>query len=147
MATANITTPTHPPRNTGGLDTVLAELDAAIGILSRQPETDTAATSAMIHASTARAVLRDAIQGRSVDDPVVIQNMSGIKVSTSDVRAIINQVANAYPELRGAMEAASHLIVHLETLRHETLLPLALGNLAAVETLLKLKAKVEVSHA
>lgn len=61
MATANITTPTHPPRNMGGLDTVLVELDAAIGILSRQPEEDTAATAAMIHASTARAVLRDAL--------------------------------------------------------------------------------------
>lgn len=145
MATANITT--HKNANIpGGIETVLAELDATISILSRQPEADTVATSAMIHASTARAVLRDVIQGHSVDEPVVIQNMIGIKVSTSDVRAIINQVANAYPELRGAMEAASHLIVHLETLRHEALLPLSLGRLDDVKYYLKQRVMVEVSH-
>lgn len=145
MATANITTHENA-KIPGGIETVLAELDATIRILSRQPETDTAATSAMIHASTARAVLRDVIQGHSVDEPVVIQNMSGIKVSTSDVRAIINQVANAYPELRGAMEAASQLIVHLETLRHEALLPLSLGRLDDVKYYLKQRVMVEVSH-
>lgn len=56
MATANITTPKTAP---SGMELVLAELDATISILSHQPESDTAATHAMLRASTARAVLRD----------------------------------------------------------------------------------------
>lgn len=97
MATANITTPTHPPRNTGGLDTILAELDAAIGNLSHRPESDTVATHAMLRASTARAILRDIIHGHSVDEPAVIPNVSGMMLSSSDVRELLNNAANAYP--------------------------------------------------
>ncbi len=147
MATANITTPTQQPRNTGSLDTVLAELDEAIGILSRQPEEDTAATAAMIHASTARAILRDIIQGHSVDEPAVIPNVSGMMLSSYDVRGLLNQAGNAYPELRSVMDVAGQMIIHLETRRHEALLPLALGNLSGVEAMLKQKAMVEVAHA
>lgn len=48
----------------GGIETVIAELDATINCLSRQPETDKAATAAMISATTARATLRDLLRSR-----------------------------------------------------------------------------------
>lgn len=50
----------------GGIETAIAELDATINYLSRQPETDKAATAAMISATTARAVLRDMLPSRPV---------------------------------------------------------------------------------
>lgn len=56
MATADFNTPQTTP---GGMEASIAELDATISILSHQPESDTAATHAMLRASTARAVFRD----------------------------------------------------------------------------------------
>lgn len=63
MATTNITTPQTAH---GGMEAAIAELDATINYLSRQPETDTAVTSAMISATTARAVLRDLMDSLQV---------------------------------------------------------------------------------
>lgn len=54
MADADFTT-----HENGGLAEVMDDLDATINYLSRQPETDKAATAAMISATTARATLRD----------------------------------------------------------------------------------------
>lgn len=50
-----------------------------------------------------------------------------------------------YPELRAVMDVAGRMIVNLETWRHEALLLLALGNLAGVEEMLKLKVEVAES--
>lgn len=80
--------------------------------------------------------------GRSINGPV-IQNMSGITLSANDVRGLLNHVGNAYPELSDAMDAANRLIVHLETLRHEALLPLSLGRQEDVKRLLKQPAVVQ----
>lgn len=83
--------------------------------------------------------------GRTIDDPV-IQSMNGAMLSTSDVRILLNQISNAFPETEKAVDTVSRMIVHLETLRHEAILPLALGNTEGAIRILKKAAIVEVNH-
>lgn len=83
--------------------------------------------------------------GRCVEGSL-IQAVTGRKLSTSDVRGMLNYVADTYPELSDVMGAAKRLIIHLETLRHEAVLPLSLGNTQNVLTLLTQPAVVEVNH-
>lgn len=76
----------------------------------------------------------------------LIPSMPGRKLSTSDVREMLNYVADTYPELSDVMGAAKRLIIHLETLRHEAVLPLSLGNTQNVLALLTQPAVVGVNH-
>lgn len=77
----------------------------------------------------------------------VVPRTAGATLSTADVRGLLNQVAECYPDTAQVMDAAQKLIVHLEALRHEALLPLSLGRTDSVVRLLKQPAKVEVHHA
>ena len=71
---------------------------------------------------------------------------SGIQASSRDVRGLLSQIADCYPETAEAMDVAARMIVHLETLRHEATLPLSLGHYENVRTLLTQTAVVEVCH-
>lgn len=77
----------------------------------------------------------------------VVPRAAGATLSAADVRGLLNQVAECYPDTAQVMDAAQRLIVHLESLRHEALLPLSLGRAEGVERLLKRPASVEVHHA
>lgn len=77
----------------------------------------------------------------------VIPRAEGRYATTADVRELLNQAANAYPELNKIMDAANRLIVHLETLRHEAILPLGLGDPEGAKRILKQAAMVEVRYA
>lgn len=123
MATANITTHENA-KIPGGIETVFAELDATISILSCHPETDTVATSAMIHASTARAVLQDVIQGHFVDAPDVkrlqgvIGDMDSLsQAGFSEISAIarLALVALETPEGRSDMEIIAQALISIHS--------------------------------
>ncbi|MDE2599370.1 MAG: hypothetical protein KGL40_07075 [Rhodocyclaceae bacterium] len=83
--------------------------------------------------------------GRAVSVPAqVIPEVGEVELSSRDIRTMLAQIGRAYPETEKAMDAAERMIVHLETLRHEALLPLALKHYDNVETLLKQPAMVGV---
>lgn len=77
---------------------------------------------------------------------VVPRIPAGIQVSSRDVRYLLDQIGRCYPETAEAMDVATRMIVHLETLRHEATLPLSLGNYENVRVLLTQRAVVEVCH-
>ncbi|RTL48871.1 MAG: hypothetical protein EKK46_15095 [Rhodocyclaceae bacterium] len=76
----------------------------------------------------------------------VLPRCPEIEVSARDVRDLLNQVARVYPETAKAMDAAERMIVRLETLRHEAILPLDLGRTDVARQILKQPALVEVAH-
>ncbi len=77
----------------------------------------------------------------------VVPRTTGAQVTSRDVRGLLNQVANVYPETASIMDAASRMIVHLETLRHEAIRSVSMGNANQALRLLEQRAVVEVSHA
>lgn len=74
----------------------------------------------------------------------VVPRAAGATLSTADVRGLLNQVAECYPDTAQVMDAAQRLIVHLESLRHEALLPLSLGRTDGVRNLLATPATIQV---
>lgn len=89
--------------------------------------------------------------GHRVDDPVVIPNLKGVSMSSRDVISALRYVSASYPELEAAMDAGVNMIIHLEGLRHEAILPIGLGRIEEAKALLKQAAVVvacqaEVSH-
>ena len=76
----------------------------------------------------------------------VVPSVTGAKITSKDVRGLLNQISNFYPETAPAMDVASRLITHLETLRHEAILSLSLGDINGTLRLLKQAAAVEVIH-
>lgn len=87
--------------------------------------------------------------GHSLDDPglgSLLPELPSFEVGTKDARRMLAQIASAYPEIGEAVQAVDALIVHLETLRHEAQLPLALGNLQNVRQLLSQPAVVRVQN-
>jgi hypothetical protein len=97
---------------------------------------------------SARIIDASQLVGHSPDDPgstSLIPENPGVEVTTGDARRMLRQIANAYPEVESAANAIDAVIVNLETLRHEALLPLALGNLENVKHLLKQKSVVRIA--
>lgn len=76
----------------------------------------------------------------------VVPRASGTQVTSLDVRGLLNQIANFYPETAPSMDSAARLITHLETLRQEAVLSLSMGDIEGAKRLLKQPAVVEVSH-
>jgi len=72
------------------------------------------------------------------------QPQGALSITTADVRDLLSKIANVYPDTAKALDAASRLIVHLESLRHEAIIPLSLGNTQGTLRLLKQPASVEV---
>lgn len=68
----------------------------------------------------------------------------GMILSTSEVRALLSEVANRHPDTALAMDVANALIVQLESFRHEALLPLSFGHLDNVERYLKKPTQIDV---
>lgn len=85
--------------------------------------------------------LDDLDEGQDVAGEIVPEPC-GRAVGSSDVLALLGQMATAYPEAAAVMDVAQRLIVRLETLRHEAMLPLSFGQVTAAMHLLKKSAEV-----
>lgn len=98
---------------------------------------------------TPRTIQAGNAAGHSPDERAVgalLPDRPACEVTTKDARRMLGQIAAAYPEVEGAAHAVDALIVHLETLRYEAQLPLALGNLQNVRQLLSQPAVVRVQQ-